>query len=948
MRRAGVCGTVGGMEDADSTSPAATTAPPSGEPEAGPRWDSGERYVLIERLGAGGMGVVWAAYDRRLDRKVALKLLHDRYLGEADQARLAHEARAMARLAHPNVVPVFDVGEREGRTFLTMEFVRGQSLAEYLGTPRAWREIVEVFAAVARGLAAAHAAGLVHRDVKPGNILLGDDGRARIADFGVSRADPVDGETPPASARPAETQGLIGSPAYMAPEQLRGERADARSDQFGLCVALYEALAGTRPFNGIDPDQQCALIERGPPPLVGDLPSWLPPIVTRGLAADAAARFPSMDALADALAGPAPSRRWWPLAGAAAVAAVAGGVMIARGGAGGVTAPPLPNCDAEASAAFATAWSPARRDAMLAGFAAAGAAAEGQRIADAVEQQAAAWRSQHAASCRATRIDHTWTPDLGVLSLDCLGERRQYLGLTVDAITLADRAAVERGYDLVVQGLPSEPCGDPDFLRLRVPPPRDAAGQAARDAADAPLDALSLALNLDRLEEVEADLPAIIAAVERGGDPHQRASLLHLRASLAQRKDDLPAAIALNKEAYLLARRHRDAGAATSAASNLVWLLGFVGDDFAAAEDWAAIALVEIESAPMSEPAIGAHQAAGALAERKGDGPRAVAHQEQALAITRRHYGPRHFQTANALVNLAAALAVAGRTDDAIAGYRVALPIVAEAWGERLAHAHALSYFATVLDNSGATDEAVEVHDRALALGRRLGATGLDLAGLLGNHGNVLFSAGRYQEAIEHLTRAHALYAEAGRAGDAALALNVRGSAHAALAVERGDRALERLAIADLTGAARVLEAEWGANHPELAHSLTVLALLHLDRGRCADATPPARRAVAIYETDPARVATSDGLIVLGRCALEAARTSDAVPLLERAARLRHDHEPDPLLVAEADAWLGLALLPGDAARARDLLVTARTRLATAPTRFAGLLARVDAALAAR
>ena len=248
---------------------------PSGSvtPAEGVRIQAPSRYVLLERIGEGGMGQVWAAYDRTLDRKVAYKILHDHLLGHAHQQRLMREARAMARLSHPNVVPVYDVGEATGRTFLTMEFVAGRPLDRWLDEPRDWRAIAALFAAVAAGLGAAHDAGVIHRDVKPSNILVGDDGRPRVADFGVAR------DQPSLPGGPGGATGIAGSPAYMAPEQLRGEAADGRSDQFGLCASLYEALHGRRPFGGDDLEQLEAAIAAGPPAPVADVPGWLDAVV---------------------------------------------------------------------------------------------------------------------------------------------------------------------------------------------------------------------------------------------------------------------------------------------------------------------------------------------------------------------------------------------------------------------------------------------------------------------------------------------------------------------------------------------------------------------------------------------------------------------------------------------------------------------------------------------
>jgi eukaryotic-like serine/threonine-protein kinase len=284
------------VSDADHTHPMRADAAPASSPTS-------ERYELLEQLGEGAMGVVWRAHDRALDRKVALKLLHDDLLAGEHQERMAREARAMARLAHPNVVAVHDVGTRDGRTYLTMELVSGQPLSRWLRTPRGWPEVVALFRGVAAGLAAAHAAGVVHRDVKPSNILVGDDGRAKIADFGVAHTSAA---APGLDAVTISTGtgGVIGTPIYMAPECLSGEAADPRSDQFGCCAALYEALHGVRPFESTTLVGLALAIGKGPPGPVREVPGWLHAICTRGLAADPAARFSSMEALAAALDGP--------------------------------------------------------------------------------------------------------------------------------------------------------------------------------------------------------------------------------------------------------------------------------------------------------------------------------------------------------------------------------------------------------------------------------------------------------------------------------------------------------------------------------------------------------------------------------------------------------------------------------------------------------------------
>ena len=299
------------------------------------------RYRLEHLLGAGGMGVVWRAWDPMLERAVAIKLL--RADGGTDgAARLLREARALARLAHPNVVAVHDVGEHDGEVFVATELVDGEPMHRWQHG-REPGEIVAAYAQGARGLAAAHALGLVHRDVKPANILVGTDGRVRVGDFGlVARTAPGTGDGAPGAAfAPAaaadldaltETDAIVGTPAYMAPEQRAGLIATARSDQYSLCLALAEALAGARPPAGTS----ARALARG---AAADAP-W--PAIARGLARDPAVRFPDMAALADALEAGSPARaarrRWrWTAAAAGIAVALAGaiGAWAAFGGTGG-------------------------------------------------------------------------------------------------------------------------------------------------------------------------------------------------------------------------------------------------------------------------------------------------------------------------------------------------------------------------------------------------------------------------------------------------------------------------------------------------------------------------------------------------------------------------------------------------------------------------------------
>lgn len=284
------------------------------------------RYRVLERRGAGGMGVVFAAHDEHLDRRVALKVLRDgvEWESSADRAaRLIREARAMARLDHPNIVAVHDVGVQSGHVFVTMDLVEGSSLTVWTAAHRGdWRAIVRVFIQAGRGLAAAHAGGLVHRDFKPDNVLVGRDGRVRVTDFGLARSvgsrvtRECDGESSfeMYDDRLTDPGFAMGTVPYMAPEQGGEGETDPRSDQFSFCVALYEALWGQRPFRGRSRERQLVQVRRG---RVRSVPSdpWVPlavrRVVFRGLAADPDARWPSMRALVEALKHAANRGRRW-------------------------------------------------------------------------------------------------------------------------------------------------------------------------------------------------------------------------------------------------------------------------------------------------------------------------------------------------------------------------------------------------------------------------------------------------------------------------------------------------------------------------------------------------------------------------------------------------------------------------------------------------------------
>ena len=320
--------------------PAPATAPPTPAPAAAPSGlpDRIGRYEIKGTLGAGGMGTVLLAIDPVLGRRVALKVLHPdgRNDNDATRRRLLREAQGIAQLVHEHVVVVHEIGTHDDRVFLAMEHVAGQTLGKWQAG-RPWAEILATYVKAGRGLAAAHDAGLVHRDFKPDNVLIGDDGRVRVTDFGLV-ATVEDATTPLSQTATAlrqeselvksltRTGAVVGTPRYMAPEQHLGQPIDARADQFAFAVSLYEALFDQPPFIGPTYAELAQRVVTGRPlpiPRESPVPPAIRAAVLRGLARQPADRFASMGELLAALEAPPPPRRRWPWVAAAAVACVA-------------------------------------------------------------------------------------------------------------------------------------------------------------------------------------------------------------------------------------------------------------------------------------------------------------------------------------------------------------------------------------------------------------------------------------------------------------------------------------------------------------------------------------------------------------------------------------------------------------------------------------------------
>ena len=514
------------------------TAAPSDSAPATPATPLGTtlgRYRLERSIGEGGMGVVHAAFDPDLERRVALKVL--RSAGGSDEARqrLLREARAMARLTHPNVVTVHEVGSASGRDYVAMELVEGETLADWLRSQkREPADILAAFLAAGRGLAAAHAAGLVHRDFKPHNVLRRKDGRICVTDFGLARgvdagtgleatvrlgkdATPSENTPSPLSGLTA-TGSVLGTPAYMAPEQWTGGTVGPAADQFAFCVALWEALTGERPFRGATVEALKAEVQKGPADLdASKLPRELRAVLRRGLDPDPARRWPSMDAL---LAAIAPSHRGRKIAmvaaGFAVVAAATAFTMFHHGTVAG------PTCEPPARA-LADVW-PEDAGKVL-------AAAGRSDLRDAFQHDVDAWQAERDHAC-------TLPPEHRAAELACL-----------DGV-LARLDAVHRAAEKVTGDVPAdavlELLVDPKVCGVAVPPRLTVTSDADTVAA--------LALTIDALRDKDARTAKADDAAALAGKPGIApcARAYALRAEL-ELLDDIPKGKAVSSDAITAA-----------------------------------------------------------------------------------------------------------------------------------------------------------------------------------------------------------------------------------------------------------------------------------------------------------------------------------------------------------------------------------------------------------
>ena len=720
------------------------------------------RYKVLEIVGIGGMGVVYAAYDPELDRKLALKLLRRTERRAAERRlRLVREAQAMAKLAHPNVITIHDVGALGDQVFLAMEFIEGQTLRKWLDADPPWSEVLQVFIAAGRGLQAAHERGIIHRDFKPENVLIGDDGRVLVTDFGLARfgaaeATPSVEQLSTLEDKQADSLtragALLGTPAYMAPERFDGGEVTFATDQYSFCVALYEAAYGERPYHAKSLAELATRVAEGRPDKPKSecrAPARVREAFMRGLAVEPRDRFPTMEALLAELRRRPPAWRRLVLV-ALPLTALAIGVAAYTDG------EPPPTCTRDS---LDEIWNAGKKEELAQAFHGSELAYADEswtRVEAGLDGYAGGWLDLDERAC-SDRIDDPADPRSALRAL-CLVPSSEALEVAIALLSEADESVVENAQEIVAR-LPSyDHCADDEALVADRLDPVPSALTERVAAARKEVAAVYASIAAGRYEEAVAMAEQVVAdSADIDYEPLQaEVAYIHAGAlGLSTRYDEADAQYHRAATLATAARHHEIAAKAwlrlASAPTD--------SDRYDQALRFIAIAQAEIEAWGQDRGLLGqVHKEIGDVQFRAGNFADALAAYGRAEPM----YADagRELRRAEILVKMGECEVELRHLEEGLAHFEEAIAVQREALGEEhpdLANTYrGLSF---VYLSRGDLPGARKVLETAEALLRKaVGTEHPQYVSIIGQLGQILSFMGEHERAIEMLE--HALKVE--------------------------------------------------------------------------------------------------------------------------------------------------------------------------------------------
>ena len=891
------------------------------------------RFVVVRHVADGGMGQLYKAYDPELDRAVALKLLRTSGGGEmatgndAGKERLLREAKALAKLSHPNVVSIFDVGTFDGKVFVAMEYVEGTTLRDLLPGGLLGRdEWLTLYLAAGAGLAAAHGAGLVLRDFKPDNVMRGADGRVRVLDFGlarsVRRAGPSPDHSDAVATADAASSGprlrgvevsdtvtvvgsIVGTPRYMAPEQFEGGEVDARSDQFSFCVALYEALYGASPFASSTVDELRARVLAGPvddAPRGARVPRALRRLLLRGMSPRPLDRHASMDALLAAIQ----HVRRAPLRAVIAGAAACTVALAAFGAYATVTrrAPPLPTCGGSSSS-LDSAWGEARKRDLGSAFAGLGLSygdAAYRGAARSLDAYAARWTAMRVETCEATELRREQSPELLDRRMACLNDRMTEMRAVTDVLASPTPKVVERAVQAAESLVPVDDCAAAAVLASVRPSRATRRGPEADAVRKQIADARALEAGgrfTDGAARARSAVEAALALQDLALVADARLALARSLTGVADFKETEK----LLRAAWLDAERADDATLVARARTMMVRAVAEEDARYPEADEWAQLAeaaVDRLDRGDLIRAELELHRSN--LEMREGKLAPALERAHRVEELTVKTYGADTMAHAGALKLLNTLQFAMGKREDARRSLDAAIAVVDRTVGrEHPFYGKLLIALADLQGTGGDHAGAIDTFLSARAIAERTVGSDHPMIGHVTNNlGEEELALGRFADARGHYARAHAVWEK------------VYGKDHPFVAITLHNLGEERLASGSPREAITLLEQALTmrtkaeeVDPADVAEDRVGLGDAYFAAGKVAKASEAYAAARAVLERpDHARPEVlGRALTGLSRIELDAHDPARALPLATRAVELVGEDDG----VRGADARMALA-----------------------------------------